>query len=86
VDIGSERLFDPTGNGATDTVITMSTFAVTSTTQTFATTAGAGSKSRYSMQFSTPGGGGRVYTATVTLTSQDDNISTGKCLAWAQLD
>jgi hypothetical protein len=86
VDIASERIYDPAGGGAGDAVDTIATFAVTGSQQQFAAAGGVGSKARYTLQFTTPAPGARVYAATVTLTSQDDNIGTGKCLAWAQLD
>lgn len=84
-DISVDRLIDPAGGGSADAVASLATFAATGSEVTFAPVAGVGSKGRYSIQL-VSSNGGRVHTATVTLTSQDDNIGTGHCLAWAQLD
>jgi hypothetical protein len=83
VDIFDERTYDPSGGGTADTVDTLGTFAVTSELLTFAPSAGAGSKARYVLQLT---GGSRVFTATVSLTSQDDNVAPGKCLALGTLE
>jgi hypothetical protein len=82
VDVVTERIVDPAGNGTSDTVDTLTTNADSADQLTFAAVPGIGSKGRYVIQINrVTAATAYVATVTVSLTSSDDNVQPGSCLA-----